>query len=85
LSVRGSHENALNTFFRSDLIPFVLHNIPAFWFFTGFHPDYHHTTDTPDKIDYAKMLKILQLSYLSGWEFGNRLGYPRFVADPPGN
>ena len=85
LDDRFDHENALNTFFRSDQFPFVLHNIPAFWFFTGFHPDYHHTTDTPDKIDYPKMLKILQLSYLSAWEFANQSGYPRFVADPPGN
>jgi hypothetical protein len=84
LDDRFDHENALNTFFRSDQFPFVLHNIPAFWFFTGFHPDYHHTTDTADKIDYAKMLKILQLSYLSGWIFADQSGYPRFVADPPG-
>jgi hypothetical protein len=85
LDDRFDHENALNTFFRSDQFPFVLHNIPAFWFFTGFHPDYHHTTDTPDKINYPKMLKILQLSYLSGWDFANQPGYPRFVADPPGS
>lgn len=85
LDDRFDHENALNTFFRSDQFPFVLHDIPAFWFFTGFHPDYHHTTDTPDKIDYPKMLKILQLSYLSAWEFANQAGYPRFVADPPGS
>jgi hypothetical protein len=85
LDERFDHENALNTFFRSDQFPFVLHNIPAFWFFTGFHPDYHHVTDTPDKINYPKMLKILQLSYLSGWEFANQPGYPRFVANPPGS
>jgi Peptidase family M28/PA domain len=85
LDDRFDHENALNTFFRSDQFPFVLHDIPAFWFFTGFHPDYHHTSDTADKIDYSKMLKILQLSYLSGWDFANQRGFPRFVADPPGN
>jgi hypothetical protein len=84
LDDRFDHENALNTFFRSDQFPFLLHDIPAFWFFTGFHPDYHHTTDTPDKIDFPKMLKILQLSYLSAWSFANAAGYPTFVADPPG-
>jgi Zn-dependent M28 family amino/carboxypeptidase len=85
LDDRFDHENALNTFFRSDQFPFVLHDIPAFWFFTGFHPDYHHTTDTADKIDYAKMLKILQLSYLTGWTFADQAGYPHFVPDPPGS
>ncbi len=84
LDDRFDHENALNTFFRSDQFPFVLHDIPAFWFFTGFHPDYHHTTDTADRIDYPKMLKILQLSYLAAWDFATQAGYPRFVADPPG-
>jgi hypothetical protein len=85
LDDRFDHENALNTFFRSDQFPFVLHDIPAFWFFTGFHPDYHHTTDTADKIDYPKMLKILQLSYLSAWQFADQAGFPQFVADPPGS
>ena len=85
LDDRFDHENSLNTFFRSDQFPFVLHDVPAFWFFTGFHPDYHHTTDTPDKIDYAKMLKILRLSYLSAWEFAEQAGYPKFVADPKGS
>jgi Zn-dependent M28 family amino/carboxypeptidase len=85
LDDRFDHENALNTFFRSDQFPFLLHDVPAFWFFTGFHPDYHHSTDTPDKIDYPKMLKILQLSYLSAWSFANSAGYPAFVRDPPGN
>jgi hypothetical protein len=85
LDDRFDHENALNTFFRSDQFPFVLHDIPAFWFFTGFHPDYHHTSDTADKIDYPKMLKILQLSYLSAWQFASQAGYPHFIPDPPGS
>src|SRR5205823_1999229 len=51
LDYRFDREYALNIFFRSDQFPFVLHNIPSFWWFTGFHPDYHHTTDTADKIN----------------------------------
>jgi len=85
LDDRFDHENALNTFFRSDQFPFVLHDVPAFWFFTGFHPDYHHTSDTADKIDYPKMLKILQLSYLSAWAFASSADHPAFVPDPPGS
>ena len=82
LDDRFDHESALNVFFRSDQFPFVLHNIPAFWWFTGFHPDYHHTTDTVDKIDFVKMQKILELAYLSGWEFANEAVPPKFVANP---
>ncbi|MHC1480299.1 M20/M25/M40 family metallo-hydrolase [Frateuria aurantia] len=84
LDDRFDHEYALNVFFRSDQFPFVLHNIPAFWWFTGFHPDYHHPTDTPEKINYPKMQKILQLAYLSGWAFADETTPPRFVAAPKG-
>lgn len=82
LDDRFDHENALNIFFRSDQFPFVLHDVPAFWWFTGFHPDYHHTTDTPEKIDYAKMAKILRLAYLTAWQFGTEAQTPKFVANP---
>jgi Zn-dependent M28 family amino/carboxypeptidase len=84
LDDRFYHESALNVFFRSDQFPFVLHNIPAFWWFTGFHPDYHHTTDTVDKIDFPKMQKILELAYLTAWQFGTESTPPRFVANPSG-
>lgn len=84
LDDRFDHESALNVFFRSDQFPFVLHNIPAFWWFTGFHPDYHHTTDTADKIDYIKMAKILRLAYLTAWQFGDGVT-PVFVPNPKGS
>ena len=82
LDDRFDHESALNVFFRSDQFPFVLHDVPAFWWFTGFHPDYHHITDTVEKIDFVKMNKILQLAYLSGWRFADDARTPVFVANP---
>jgi hypothetical protein len=82
LDDRFDHESALNVFFRSDQFPFVLRDVPAFWWFTGFHPDYHHITDTAEKIDYAKMKKILDLAYLCAWRFANDPTVPRFVPNP---
>jgi hypothetical protein len=82
LDDRFDHEYALNVFFRSDQFPFVLHNVPAFWWFTGFHPDYHHPSDTAEKINYPKMAKILKLAYLSAWQFANETNAPRFVSHP---
>jgi hypothetical protein len=82
LDDRFDHEAALNVFFRSDQFPFVLHNVPAFWWFTGFHPDYHHTTDTAEKINYVKMAKILRLAYLTGFRFADEVVPPKFVASP---
>lgn len=84
LDDRFDHENALNVFFRSDQFPFVLRDVPAMWFNTGFHPDYHHTTDTADKINYGKMTRILKLAYLSTWRFANEPVPPAFVPDPAG-
>ncbi|MFM9935428.1 MAG: M28 family peptidase [Novosphingobium sp.] len=84
LDDRFDHENALNVFFRSDQFPFVLKDVPAMWFNTGFHPDYHHTTDTADKINYVKMTKIVKLAYLSAWRLASDAAGPAFVANPAG-
>ena len=84
LDGRFDHESALNVFFRSDQFPFVLKDVPAMWWFTGFHPDYHHTTDTPEKINYVKMANILRLAYLTAFRFGDAEQTPKFVKDPKG-
>ncbi|HEX3876998.1 MAG TPA: M28 family peptidase [Bryobacteraceae bacterium] len=63
--------------FRSDQYPFLLHDVPAIWWFTGFHPDYHQVTDTIEKINFEKMAKILRLAYLSGFEFADEAHTPR--------
>jgi hypothetical protein len=80
LNRKWDMEPALNVFFRSDQYPFVLKGIPAMWWFTGFHPDYHQVTDTVDKINFGKMVKILKLAYRSTWEFANTANPPKFVA-----
>ena len=85
LDDRFDHDAVLNVFFRSDQFPFVLHDIPAFWFFTGFHPDYHHETDTAEKINYAKMAKILKLAGATLWDLGNSATVPAFITDPAGH
>ncbi len=82
LDDRFEHETALGIFFRSDQFPFILHDVPAVWFFTGFHPDYHHVTDTVDKIDFPKMTKIVRLAYLTLFDIADGTHTPRFVANP---
>jgi hypothetical protein len=86
LTIDNRFDNAmgLNAFFRSDQFPFVAQQVPACWWFTGFHPDYHETTDTADKINYEKMEKILQLAFLAGNQFANEEKPPRFVKTPSG-
>ena len=84
LNYKWDDEAALNVFFRSDQFPFVLHDIPAVWWFTGFHPDYHQVSDTVDKINFVKMEKIVRLAYLAGWAFADGSTPPRFIANPAG-
>ena len=82
LNYKWDKDAALNIFQRSDQFPFALHDIPAVWWFTGFHPDYHQPTDTVEKINFKKMTDILRLAYLTGWEFANQQGHPTFNANP---
>jgi hypothetical protein len=82
LSYKWDEDTVLSVLFRSDQYPFLMHDIPSMWWFTGFHPDYHQTTDTADKINYVKMEKILKLAYLTGFDFADTKNPPRFVARP---
>ncbi|HKW98775.1 MAG TPA: M28 family peptidase [Bryobacteraceae bacterium] len=84
LNYKWDRDAALNIFQRSDQFPFSLHDIPAVWWFTGFHPDYHQPTDTVEKINFIKMQKILRLAYLTGWEFANASATPKFIERPMG-
>ncbi len=82
LNYKWDDDAALNIFQRSDQFPFALRGIPAIWWFTGFHPDYHQPTDTVEKINFVKMEKILKLAYLTGWAFADSASAPRFVEKP---
>lgn len=44
----------------SDHMNFYLDSIPALFYFTGTHDDYHKPSDDADKLDYASMLKIIE-------------------------
>ncbi|MBI4551691.1 MAG: M28 family peptidase, partial [Candidatus Latescibacteria bacterium] len=63
---------------RSDQYPFLKKGIPAIFYFTGLHPDYHTPRDTPDKINYPKMEKVVRLVYLTAWDVANSETRPRY-------
>lgn len=52
---------------RSDHWPFLSNDVPVLFFHTGLHPDYHRPTDTPEKINYLKMEKVVRLVFLCSW------------------
>ncbi len=52
-------------FARSDHFPFAIHSVPMVLFNTGEQADYHTENDTPDRINYPKMEKIVRLIFLT--------------------
>lgn len=56
---------------RSDNFPFMQKSIPAIWFFSGFHEDYHQPTDTADKINYSLFKRRTQLVLAILWQLAN--------------
>ena len=46
----------------SDHVSFISHGIPALFFFTGLHADYHKATDDWQKIDVPKALEVLDVA-----------------------
>lgn len=51
--------------FGSDHYSFVQKQISSIAYFTGLHNDYHTPRDTPDKLNYSKMNRIIQLVFLN--------------------
>lgn len=69
--------NPSNLLRRSDHWPFLVSRVPALFFHTGLHPDYHRPTDTADKINYAKLEKIARLIFLCTWEAADTVTQPQ--------
>ncbi len=63
--------NESNLLRRSDHWPFLQNDVPAVWFHTGLHPDYHTLADDPEVIEYEKMTRIVRLVHQTSWEVAN--------------
>jgi len=69
--------NSSNLLRRSDQWPFLQMGVPALWFHTGLHPDYHTQYDRPEKINYEKMERIARLVHQASWVLANQDGRPQ--------
>jgi len=58
-------------YFRSDHLPYARENIPALFFSSNLHPDYHTPRDEPERIDVAKLTRIARWMYGTGWLVAN--------------
>ena len=72
LDFRYNDINDPNEFYyRSDHFHFVKNNIPAIFYFSGVHEDYHQPTDTADKILYDIYMKRVKLIFHTAWGLAN--------------
>lgn len=71
--------NVSNLMRRSDHWPFIQRGVPGVWIHTGLHPDYHTMYDRPEKINYAKMLKIVRMVYQASWDLANAPARPKLL------
>ena len=66
-------------FSGSDHFPFYRKGIPAIFFFTGLHKDYHRETDDFEFIDFDKLLKVSKAGFLTGYRVASEPERPQFV------
>ena len=69
---------------RSDQWPFLQNGVPAVFFHTGLHPDYHTTGDRPEKVNYPKMERIVRLVHQASWDLAQQTDRPRLDAKASG-
>ena len=73
LDFRFNDINDPNQFYyRSDHFHFVKNNIPAIFYFSGTHEDYHQPSDTAEKILYEPYKKRVKLIFHTAWGLANR-------------
>ncbi len=58
-------------YFRSDHLPYARAGIPALMYSTLLHPDYHTPQDDAAHIDIAKLKKMTDWMYRTGWKVAN--------------
>ncbi len=63
-------------YFRSDHLPYARLGIPALMYTTLLHPDYHTPQDNAENIDYAKLKKMTDWIYRTGWKVANAAKRP---------
>ncbi|MBV9773116.1 MAG: M28 family peptidase [Gemmatimonadetes bacterium] len=63
-------------YFRSDHLPYAQAGIPAIFFTTLLHPDYHTPRDEPQRIDVAKLARMTRWMYATGWAVAATPGRP---------
>ena len=67
-----------NLFFRSDHFNFARAGVPALFFTSGLHPDYHQVSDTPERIDAEYEARYARLVYFLAREIADQPPRPQW-------
>lgn len=67
-------------FFRSDHFSFAVREVPAIFFTTGLHDDYHQPSDEPETIDNDKVTRIARLLFLFAHHLATVPDRPQWTA-----
>jgi hypothetical protein len=68
-------------FFRSDHFSFAANEVPAIFFTTGLHDDYHQPSDEPETIDNDKLTRIARLLFRYAHALANAPERPRWTPE----
>ena len=68
-----------NLFFRSDHVNFAKSGVPAIFFTTGLHEQYHKQSDEAALIDGDKIMRIGRLVFHLAWEVANADAAPTWT------
>lgn len=71
-----------NWYFRSDHAPYAQAGIPAIFFTSLLHPDYHTPKDEPQYISIPKLAKMTRWMYATGWLVSQTAARPALDVKP---
>jgi hypothetical protein len=66
-------------YFRSDHIPYVRMGIPALFFTSVLHSQYHTPQDESENISFKKLYKMTEWIYRTSWKVANEKARPKLL------
>ena len=66
-------------YFRSDHLPYVYQGIPAIFFTSVLHDQYHTPQDESENINFRKLYKMTEWMYRTSWKVANENNRPKIT------
>lgn len=66
-------------YFRSDHLPYAKTGIPAIFFTSVLHDQYHTPQDESENINYKKLYKMTEWMYRTSWKVANETERPKVI------